>query len=87
MSVVTYPHFGPLTRLFKAVFQVLEVPEERIVAPSVPNKRTLDIGSEHSPEWMCTPFKLSLGSLIESLERGANHAFQIGGIGTCRASC
>ncbi|MCG3254038.1 MAG: hypothetical protein KAX09_09310 [Candidatus Heimdallarchaeota archaeon] len=87
MSIVTYPHFGPLTRLFKAVFQVLEVPEERIVAPSVPNKRTLDIGSEHSPEWMCTPFKLSLGSLIESLEKGANHAFQIGGIGTCRASC
>ncbi|GAH64189.1 unnamed protein product, partial [marine sediment metagenome] len=26
-------------------------------------------------------------SLIECIERGANHVFQIGGIGTCRASC
>ena len=67
MDIVTYPHFGPLTRLFKAVFQELKVPEERIIAPSIPNKRTLELGSEHSPEWMCTTFKLSLGSVIESL--------------------
>ncbi|MHA1210902.1 MAG: hypothetical protein ACTSSH_00435, partial [Candidatus Heimdallarchaeota archaeon] len=87
VSMLTYPHFGPLTRLFKAIYQELEVPEERIVAPTVPNKRTLDLGAEHSPEWMCTPFKLSLGSLLESFDRGANHVFQIGGIGTCRASC
>ncbi|MHA1690063.1 MAG: hypothetical protein ACTSU7_00365, partial [Candidatus Heimdallarchaeaceae archaeon] len=87
MSYVTYPHFGPMTLLFKSIFQEMEVPEERIINPHTPNKRTLDIGSKHSPEWMCTPFKLSLGSLIECINRGANHVFQIGGIGTCRASC
>ena len=86
-SIITYPHFGPITLLFKAMFQELEVPEERIVNPSPPNKRTLAIGSEQSPEWMCTPFKLSLGSQLECIERGANHVFQMGGIGTCRASC
>ena len=87
MSYITYPHFGPMTLLFKSIFQEMEVPEERIINPHTPNKRTLDIGSKHSPEWMCTPFKLSLGSLIECIDRGANHVFQIGGIGTCRASC
>ena len=66
-SHITYPHFGPLTLLFKAMFQELEVPEERIVNPSPPNKRTLAIGSEQSPEWMCTPFKLSLGSQLECI--------------------
>lgn len=86
-SNITYPHFGPLTLLFKAIFQELEVPEERIITPATPSKRTLEIGSNHSPEWMCTPFKLSLGSLIECIETGANHVYQIGGIGTCRASC
>ena len=86
-SYITYPHFGPMTLLFKSIFQEMEVPDERIVNPNTPNKRTLDLGSKHSPEWMCTPFKLSLGSLIECIDKGANHVFQIGGIGTCRASC
>jgi len=84
---VTYPYFGSLTLLFKAVFQELEVPEENIIEPTRPNKETITRGSKHSPEWMCTPFKLCLGSLLDSIERGADHVFQIGGIGTCRASC
>ena len=85
--IVTYSHFGSLTLLFKAILQELELPDERIIEPTPPSKLTIEIGSKHSPEWMCTPFKMSLGSLIESIERGANHVIQIGGIGTCRASC
>ena len=61
---VTYPYFGSLTLLFKAVFQELEVPEENIIEPSPPNKETIARGSKYSPEWMCTPFKLCLGSLL-----------------------
>lgn len=84
---ITYPHFGSLTFLFREVFNVLQVPSERIIEPRKPNKQTMELGSRHSPEWMCTPFKLCLGSLLEGIERGANHVFQLGGIGTCRASC
>ena len=84
---VTYPHFGSLSLLFKSVFHELKVPLENIVEPIPINKQIIENGSRHSPEWMCTPFKFCLGSLLESIERGADHVFQIGGIGTCRASC
>ena len=87
VSVVSYAHFGSLTKLFKAVFQELELPDDRIVQPTPPSKLTIEMGAKHSPEWMCTPFKMCVGSIIESIEKGANHIFQIGGIGTCRASC
>ena len=84
---ITYPHFGTLTLLFKAIFQELEVPEENIIKPISPNKEIIARGVKHSPEWMCTPFKYCLGSLLDSIDRGADRVFQIGGIGTCRASC
>jgi len=87
VSVVSYAHFGSLTKLFRAVFQELKLPKDRIVQPKPPSKLTIEMGVKHSPEWMCTPFKISLGSILESIEKGANHIFQIGGIGTCRASC
>jgi len=35
-------------------------------------KRTLELGERHSPDMVCTPFKMSLGSLIEAAEKGAN---------------
>ena len=64
-SVVSYAHFGSLTKLFKAVFQELEVPDDRIVQPTPPSKLTMEIGVKHSPEWMCTPFKMCVGSIVE----------------------
>lgn len=45
-------------------------------------KRTLEIGSRHSPDMICTPFKTTLGNFIEAAERGAN-VFVMPGVG-CR---
>jgi len=45
-------------------------------------KRTLEIGSRHSPDMICTPFKITLGNFIEAAERGAN-VFVMPGAG-CR---
>ena len=45
-------------------------------------KRTLEIGSRHSPDMICTPFKTTLGNFIEAAEQGAN-AFIMPGFG-CR---
>ncbi len=83
---VTCPHFGSLTLLFKAVFKELQIPEEDIIEPKPLNKELIARGSRYSPEWMCTPFKFCLGSILDSIDRGAERVFQIGGIGTCRAS-
>ena len=35
-------------------------------------RRTVEIGSRNSPDMICTPFKMTLGNLIDALEIGAN---------------
>ena len=35
-------------------------------------KRTLELGARHSPDMICTPFKITLGNFIEAAEAGAN---------------
>lgn len=76
----TFPHLGnyfvPLETLFTAGIEV-----DYIVPPSITN-RTLSLGTRHSPEFVCTPFKYNLGNFIESLEAGANTLVQVGG--ACR---
>jgi predicted nucleotide-binding protein (sugar kinase/HSP70/actin superfamily) len=56
---------------------------EVILAPPV-TKRTLELGSLHSPDFACVPFKYTLGNLIEALDNGANMLFQSQS-GYCRA--
>lgn len=77
---VSFPQLGsyhiPLEVLFTAGFDV-----EYIVPPPI-TKRTLALGSRHSPDYVCAPFKYSLGNFIETIEAGANTLVQTGGI--CR---
>ena len=42
-------------------------------------KKTLELGSKYSPDYVCLPFKYNLGNFIESLEDGANVLIQAGG--------
>ena len=42
-----------------------------IICPPT-TRRTVEIGSRNSPDMICTPFKVTLGNLIEALEAGAN---------------
>ena len=51
---------------------------EIITPPSITNK-TIDLGTRYSPETVCTPFKYTLGTLIECLDKGANILIQQGG--------
>jgi predicted nucleotide-binding protein (sugar kinase/HSP70/actin superfamily) len=65
----------------KTLFRELDV--EMIVPP--PNsRRTLSLGSKHSPEWACIPFKITLGNFIEALELGADTLVMAAGPGLCR---
>ncbi len=79
-TIATFPHLGnyfvPLETLFVAGLQV-----DYIVPPPITN-RTLALGTRHSPDFVCTPFKYNLGNYIESLEAGANTLIQVGG--ACR---
>lgn len=47
----------------------------------VPNitSRTIEIGSKYSPDFVCTPFKYTLGTMLECIEKGSNVLIQAGG--------
>jgi predicted nucleotide-binding protein (sugar kinase/HSP70/actin superfamily) len=52
--------------------------------PVKPSKRTSELGSRYSPEFVCTPFKLTLGTFIEMLDKGADELGIGGGNMYCR---
>ena len=78
---ITAPYLGMLHRAYGPVLKNVGV---EIVYPPKPTKRTLDLGTKHAPEFACFPFKVTLGSMIEALELGADTIFMIGGWGPCR---
>lgn len=42
------------------------------IMPPKLTKRTLELGAQNSPDFVCTPFKTILGNQIEALEAGAD---------------
>ncbi len=52
------------------------------IPPPTMTKRTIDLGAQYSPDFVCAPFKSHMGNYIEALEQGANVLIQTGG--TCR---
>lgn len=55
------------------------------IKPTVPNDRTIDKGtSALTSELMCLPAKVTLGSLIESCEKGATDLIMFDSCGLCR---
>ncbi len=57
--------------------------EKDVIFPNKPSRRTAELGARYSPEFACTPFKITLGTFIESLDRGAT----IIGTGGCQSYC
>ena len=50
------------------------------------SKRTVMLGAQSAPEFICTPYKQILGNMIEMLEAGANTLLYVDGIDLCRNS-
>lgn len=77
MTKISFPIMGdyevPIKYLLTHVFK-----EEIIMPPPITNK-TIEIGTKYSPEFVCTPFKYTLGTMIESIEKGAEILIQMGG--------
>ncbi len=78
---VTFPHMGNMWLCIKAMLEYLEV---ETVVPPICSKKTLSLGSMHSPEFACMPLKLNLGNFIEAHELGADTIIMAGGCGPCR---
>jgi predicted nucleotide-binding protein (sugar kinase/HSP70/actin superfamily) len=79
---ITFPHMGSSWIAFKMLIEKLG---HEPVMPLRPSEKTLSLGSHYAPEFACIPFKILLGTYLESLERGAEMIITSGGMGPCRA--
>jgi len=74
---VTFPHIGnyyiPIYYLINSTCHC-----EVIIPPNI-TKKTIELGSKYSPDYVCVPFKYNLGNFIESMDKGANVVLQAGG--------
>jgi predicted nucleotide-binding protein (sugar kinase/HSP70/actin superfamily) len=55
-----------------------------VIIPPYTSKKTLSIGTKHSPEAICLPYKLVLGNYIEAIEAGAEIVVMVSSPGICR---
>lgn len=78
---VTFPHMGSVWVPLKAILDKHGI--ESVVPPMF-SKNCMSLGVKYSPEWMCLPYKVLLGNLIEGLEQGADTVIDVRGPGLCR---
>lgn len=78
---VTFPYLGPVL----AYQKLLERLGHEVIIPPRPSQRTIELGGKYSPEFICFPFKIILGSYLEALAEGAEVIVTTGFIGACRA--
>ena len=78
---VAFPHMGTVCIAWAAALKKIGV--EPFIPPYT-SKKTLSLGTKHSPEAICLPYKLILGNFIEAIEGGADFVAMITSPGCCR---
>ncbi len=78
---VSFPHMGLIYVAWSAALR--EVGIDPFIPPYT-SKKTLSLGTKHSPEAICLPYKLILGNFVEALEGGADYVAMITSPGICR---
>jgi len=69
-KVAVFPKLGDYARYLNVLIEKC-LGYKTMLCPPI-TKRTVEIGAKHSPDTVCTPFKIIMGNFIESLEKGAN---------------
>lgn len=76
-KVIAFPQMGnysiPINYFLKHTVN------SEIMDPPKITSKTIELGNKHSPEFVCTPFKYTLGTMIECLDNGATVIAQAGG--------
>lgn len=75
--IISFPHLGYYHIVFK--YFISNACKCDVVVPPPSTKKTIEIGSKYSPDFVCVPFKYNLGNYIEALDKGANTLVQGGG--------
>lgn len=76
-KVISFPHLGDYH--FPISFLLNKLTKCKVISSPPITKKTIELGSKYSPDFVCVPFKYNLGNFIETLENGANILIQAGG--------
>lgn len=76
-KIISFPHIGNYYIPIK--YLISKSTKCKVLIPPQITKKTIDIGSKHSPDYVCVPFKYNLGNYKEALDNGANILLQAGG--------
>ena len=76
-KIISFPHLGYYYIVFN--YFLSNACKCKVVVPPPSTRRTIELGSKHSPDFVCGPFKYNLGNYIEALDNGANVLIQGGG--------
>lgn len=78
---VAFPHMGTIYIAWSAILNKIGI---EAYVPPYTSKKTLSLGTKHSPEAICLPYKLILGNFIEAIEGGTDYVAMITSPGICR---
>ncbi|MHB8781600.1 MAG: hypothetical protein ACYC55_09485 [Candidatus Geothermincolia bacterium] len=78
---IAFPHMGRAAIPLKGLVDRLGLEP---VIPEKPHRHSLELGIRHAPEFVCLPFKSTLGDFIDALERGADTLAMVCGMWACR---
>ncbi|MCC8123304.1 MAG: hypothetical protein LIO58_07175 [Oscillospiraceae bacterium] len=73
---LSFPQMGDYHVVIENILMAI-FPNAEMVMPPL-TKETIELGTRHSPDYVCAPFKYNLGNFIQALELGANVLFQTG---------
>ena len=76
-KIITFPHMDNYYIPIKYIIE--NTTNQKVLVPPKITKKTIELGTKYSPDYICIPFKYNLGNFIEALNNGANTIFQAGG--------
>lgn len=74
-KVISFPHLGNYYIVFN--YFLSRALKCKVIIPPKSTRKTIELGSKYSPDFVCVPFKYNLGNYIEALDMGANVLVQV----------
>lgn len=79
---VAIPHMGKYSE--PIIKQLGDYLGWEVIVPHAPSEKTIELGSKYMQELMCLPAKVTMGTMIEACEMGAEHLIMFDSCGQCR---
>lgn len=81
---LSFPRYGKYTDLLAELCTNLGVD---VITPPPITKHTVELGTKYAPGDICYPFKITLGTMIEAVEQGADTIIMANSDGWCILRC